>query len=135
MHTGTAQMCAQVIREKEAQLKAEHEQAAIQLRTEHDEQLKQLHALTENAGGAEQAALQQLEQARKECAVLQERLQAAEQVGHCRGCLPAAAGPLFICFLRDSLDLVWHGMTAPKQNSLKCLSALPLLPPPGHLTR
>ena len=91
MHTGTAQMCAQVIREKEAQLKAEHEQAAIQLRTEHDEQLKQLHALTENAGGAEQAALQQLEQARKECAVLQERLQGAEQVGHCRGCLPAAA--------------------------------------------
>ena len=57
-----------------AQLKKEHDEAAAQLHAEHEQQLQKLHALTESAGGAEKAALEQLEEARKECGALQEQV-------------------------------------------------------------
>ena len=60
------------------QLKKEHDAAAAQLHAEHEQQLQILHALTENASGAEKAALEQLEEARKERGALEEKVDKLE---------------------------------------------------------
>ena len=61
-----------------AELCTQHERAAAELRAEHEQQRRQLDVLGESAAGAEKAALEQLENARREGSALREQL-AAEQ--------------------------------------------------------